>query len=194
MKKIGSVLFLALLLTACMKTAKFLPGEGEAAECYLCGMNEESLMSLYRGRNSIGILCADRFSVLDIYAENEKISWREDSASGENSVRMLFRGESRGTVTVAAKRDRRSSEVRIELGEKDRLNLDDLRGKLCEACMEKFERMQQESGEGLADVFLVDLKTAEVYPLNNSGRFYVGDYLVIVEAEGEKIAVTVTKV
>lgn len=193
MKKIRSILLLMLMLLACMKAARFLPGDGDAAKCFLCGMNEESLMSLYRGRNSLGVLCTDRFSVLDIYAE-ARSPWEGDARSGENSMRMVVRGDSLGMITVAGNHDRGISEVRIELGEKDKLNLNDLQGKLCRACMEKFERMRKESGEGLADVFLVDLKTAEVYSLSESRRFYVGDYFVIVDAEEERIVLVAARV
>lgn len=190
MKKICSVMFLMLILLICMKTAEFLPGEGDAEKCFLCGMNEESMMSLYRGRNSLGILCTDRFSVLDIYAEKRSLG-ENNGGAGENSIRMVFRGDSRGTVTVTGNHARGISEVRIELDEKDKLNLDDLQGKLCEACMEKFERMQEACGKGLADVFLVDLKTAEVYSFSESRRFYVGDYFVIVDVGEGKIELVV---
>lgn len=189
MKKVRSILILMLMLFACINAAGTGADAGADPECFLCGMNEESLMSLYRGRNSLGILCTDRFSVLDIYAGEENA--QESGAHAASRMRMVFRGESRGTVTVTKNLEGGIREVRIELGEKDKLNLDDLRGKLCETCMGKFERMQQESGEDLADVFLVDLMTAEVYPLSASGRFHVGDYFVIVEAGKEKIAVTV---
>lgn len=190
MKRARSILILILMLFACTSMAGTGTDAGADPECFLCGMNEESLMSLYRGRNSLGILCTDRFSVLDIYAGEG--SAEEGSAhAGGSGMRMVFRGESRGTVTVAGSDENGKREVLIELGEKDKLNLNDLRGKLCEACMKKFERMQQENGKGLADVFLVDLTNAEVYPLGKGRSFFVGDYFVIVEAEEEKIAVTV---
>lgn len=190
MKRVRSILILILMLFVCMSMAGTGPDAGADPECFLCGMNEGSLMSLYRGRNSLGILCTDRFSVLDIYA-GEGNAEEGGARAGESGMRMVFRGESRGTVTVAESDENGKCEVFIELGEKDKLNLNDLQGKLCEACTEKFERMQQENGEGLADVFLVDLANAEVYPLGKSRSFFVGDYFVIVAAEEEKIAVTV---
>lgn len=183
-----------------MKNATFLPGEGKSADCFLCGMNEESLMPLYRGRNSLGILCTDRFSVMDVYAEKKK--WWEwmgetgannmrKAASGGNSMRMTIRGERRGTIAIGGNHDRGISEISVELGEDGVLDLDALRGKLCDACMEKFERIQEENGKETADVFLVDLKTAEIYSLSGNRRFYVRDYYVIVEASAEKVEAVV---
>lgn len=193
MKKWISVLVLVILAAGCMKNAAFLPGEGENAECFLCGMNEESLMSLYRGRNSLGILCTDRFSVMDVYA-GKRMWWEQERENGGDRVRMTIRGELRGSVMIGGDHDRGISEISVALGEDDVLHVDELRGKLCEACMEKFERIQKADGKKTADVFLVDLKTAEIYSLSESRRFYVEDYYVIVEAETEKIDVIVVYV
>lgn len=200
MKKWISALVLMIWMAGCMKSAAFLPGEGESADCFLCGMNEESLMSLYRGRDSLGILCTDRFSVMDVYAGKKK--WWErlgaargndmrDAAAGGNSMRMTVRGERQGYIAIAGNHDRGISEISIELGEDDVLDLDALRGKLCDACMEKFERILEENGKETPDVFLVDLKTAEIYSLSGSRRFYVRDYYVIVEATADKIEAVV---
>lgn len=187
MKKFISAFTMIIMLTACMKAAAFLPGE--AADCFLCGWNEESPMSAYRGKNSLGILCTDRFSVSDVYA-GKRSAWGK-GGTGENSMRMTVRGELRGVITIGGNHDRGISEISIELGEKDRLDLEQLQGKLCETCMEKFVQMQEEGEKEQADVFLVDFKNAEIYALDESRRFYAGEYFVIVDVEKEKISVTV---
>lgn len=190
MKRWISVFILIILVTGCVGNASFLPGTGESAGCFLCGMNAESLMSVYRGRNSLGILCTDRFSVVDVYA-GKRSRWDLRSQNSGNSMRMVILGESRGYISVSGEHDRGISEISIELGEDDVLHTEGLKEKLCEACLEKFDQVQAESSGKSADVFLVDLKTAELYSLNESGRFYVGDYYVIVESGAERIEVVV---
>lgn len=190
MRKIFGVIALGVLLFGCMRTAVFLPGEYSSADCYLCGSNEESLMSVYRGRNSLGILCTDRFAVFDIFAPSCD-GWGQRKKESANRIRMIMRGESHGTIMTMGIGDRTAREVDIALEEGDRLSLGDLEGVLCGNCSDLFKRLQADKGELLTDVFLVDFLTAKVYPLDTSRHFFVGDYFVLIDAEECAITVTV---
>ncbi len=193
MKKILGVIALGLLLLGCMRTAVFLPGELSATDCYLCGRNEGSQMAAYRGRNSLGILCTDKFAVFDIFA-SACDGWGRKKKENANRLHMIIRGESHGTIATMGIVDRPAREVDIVLEEGDRLSLGGLEGVLCRECNDFFAQLQAEREEGLADVFLVDFLTAKVYPLDISRHFFVGDYFVIIDAGECMVTVTVVYV
>lgn len=184
MKKIVSVMLSVMLLAFCLVNGDFLVGEKEDKNCFLCGRNEESLMSLYRGRDSLGILCTDIFAISDIFTGQREGTGGRKQKKG-NVTRFVMWDKGHGSVMIEG--GETGATVSIELEEGDVFCPDKLAGKLCGRCAEKFLCLQASAGEALKDVFLVDLKTAEVYSLSEDGNFWVGRYRVSVSITPERI-------
>lgn len=175
------VCFAALL---CEKEA--MASGADPEECMICSTSEKNMFSYYEGMDSLGVIHWNSLSLTDsclVKRENYEIPY----ADGGKNITSF--GENFGTISVEGHFKRRYSEVHIFPEEEDRTEKKFLKNHLCEVCLKKAEIEEMES-EDMRDITfgysLVDFYTGKIYFLpENSGSFFIRDYLVRFEAVTE---------
>ena len=180
-KKIAAeILTVVVILLGCIFSRYVYQKE----RCWLCGSNSSSPMSVYRGRNSLGLLRLNTFDVM----EADAVSVLGDELSGSNEMHITVRGEGYGMVIVQPDHANARTHISIDLGEKDKWDPHIAARRLCRSCFKKVRQIQKECGSSMNDLFLVDLKTAEIYYLEYGRRVRIGEYVIDLERTENRIS------
>ena len=146
--------------------------EIDAKECYLCGNREDSLMSVYGSRDSVGIVHINTMSILESGVRYFDERGRELFGLGDNRMNITFLGKGYGSVIIQGNSDRGYSEISIQITDKDIANLNYVKSKLCQECLDQvcsFCSLQEEYGKkewvGSTGYCLIDFKTRKLYSL-----------------------------
>lgn len=155
------------------------------AECYLCGNHNRSLMSMFRGKDGLGVICVNDWYVMDMQILDL------DGMGGSSFGRMTG---AEGSCSFQTDRNpkRGISEVTVEYGTDSIFNVEKVRGHLCQNCLDQLLEVMDSYGcegeeSGARDVCLVDFETLELYSLQEHYiAHYIRDYYVQVDGSDEE--------
>ena len=162
----------------------------DLAECYLCGNHNRSLMSMFRGRDDLGVICVNDWYVMDMQIRNL------DGMGGGGSGWTVG---AKGACSFRTDRnpERGISEVTVEYGANSIFDVKKVQNHLCQTCLDKLLEVMncyRYEGEesGARDICLVDFQTLELYSLQEHYiSHYIRDYYVQVDGQdGKELEVT----
>ena len=204
---IYSILSIACLLAGCSRTSAEIQESGSQSpvlvqfvssvkpeECYVCGNCENSLVSYYAKRDSVGIIYWNKPSVSDtevrVYEDNGNEIFKQE----HTSMKVRTFGEENGSIAVCGTPERGFSNVTIKYTEKDKINFENVSTLLCQDCLNKvvhFYTDQKNCGGDRAATTgycLIDFTTRQLYTLSDPYRgYYIRDYYVTFDiCEGEE--------
>ena len=161
----------------------------DLAECYLCGNHNRSLMSMFRGRDDLGVICVNDWYVMDMQIRNL------DGMGGGGSG-WTVGAEGACSFQTDRNPERGISEVTVEYGTNSIFDVKKVQEHLCQTCLDKLlEVMDSYGGEGeesgARDVCLVDFQTLELYSLQEHYiSHYIRDYYVQIDGrDGDELEV-----
>ena len=162
----------------------------DLAECYLCGNHNRSLMSMFRGRDDLGVICVNDWYVMDMQIRNL------DGMGGGGSGRTVG-AEEACSFQTDRNPERGISEVTVEYGANSIFDVKKVQNHLCQTCLDKLLEVMncyRYEGEesGARDICLVDFQTLELYSLQEHYiSHYIRDYYVQVDGQdGKELEVT----
>ena len=165
--------------------------------CYLCGNDNRSLMGLFRKYDDLGIICVNKWYVLDMKIRNHDDAGNLTGPQGHINTTYTGTGEGGCFFHARPNSDRGISKVTVSYGENSTLDMKFIRKHLCQDCLDKLMEVMEtygpedESWEP-RDLCLVDFNTLELYSLQgNYSSYYVGDYYVEIDnSKEEELKVT----
>ncbi len=162
----------------------------DLAECYLCGNHNRSLMSMFRGRDDLGVICVNDWYVMDMQIRNL------DGMGGGGSGRTVG-AEEACSFQTDRNPERGISEVTVEYGANSIFDVKKVQNHLCQTCLDKLLEVMDCYGyegeeSGARDICLVDFQTLELYSLQEHYiSHYIRDYYVQVDGQdGKELEVT----
>ena len=162
----------------------------DLAECYLCGNHNRSLMSMFRGRDDLGVICVNDWYVMDMQIRNL------DGMGGGGSGRTVG-AEEACSFQTDRNPERGISEVTVEYGANSIFDVKKVQNHLCQTCLDKLLDVMDCYGyegeeSGARDICLVDFQTLELYSLQEHYiSHYIRDYYVQVDGQdGKELEVT----
>ena len=170
----------------------------EKEKCFICGTPAGGLLDYYYKFDSIGIIHWADLSVADIEIQKFDTNGSENTEVGTTSTRSISFGEKYGSIYNQSWAERRISETKIYLGEKDELDYNLLTNQLCQTCLDKVcEFYEDQVNNGRQEYLettgycLIDFTTKELYTLSEPYRGYsIRDYMVRYDfkeqSDGEK--------
>lgn len=155
-----------------------LEGKDLSTECFLCGNNNNSLMSYYGKFDSIGIVDLQTLNVADSMVRPLNESG-EDTMEEGMSTSLCNYGS--GTMTIYSVPEHGYSEIRIT-EEDNMINYDALRHKLCTKCLHQVQELYEAADRcGSCKAFaLIDFQTRELIGLSEE-TWMKNDYYIHVE-------------
>ena len=162
----------------------------DLAECYLCGNHNRSLMSMFRGRDDLGVICVNDWYVMDMQIRNL------DGMGGGGSG-WTVGAEGACSFHTDRNPERGISEVTVEYGTNSIFDVKKVQDHLCQTCLDKLLEVMDCYGyegeeSGARDICLVDFHTRELYSLQEHYiSHYIRDYYVQVDGQdGKELEVT----
>lgn len=160
------------------------------AECYLCGKHKRSLMSMFRGKDDLGVICVN-----DWYVMNMQI--RDLDGMGGGGFGRMTGAEGACSFRTNRNPKRGISKVTVEYGTDSIFDVEKVRGHLCQNCLDQLLEVMDSYGyeeeiSGARDVCLVDFKTLELYSLQKECivHYIRGYYVQIDGSDEEELEVT----
>ncbi len=161
----------------------------DPAECYLCGNLNRSLMSMFRGRDDLGVICVNDWYVMDMQIRNL------DGMGGGGSGWTVGEEDSCSFQTDRYP-ERGISEITVEYGANSIFDVKKVQGHLCQTCLDKLLEVMDSCGYegeemGAKDICMVDFQTLELYSLQEHYiSHYIRDYYVQIDGrDGEELEV-----
>lgn len=161
----------------------------DTAECYLCGNHNRSLMSMFRGRDDLGVICVNDWYVMDMQIRNL------DGMGGGGSGWTVGEEDSCSFQTDRYP-ERGISEITVEYGANSIFDVKKVQGHLCQTCLDKLLEVMDSCGYegeemGAKDICMVDFQTLELYSLQEHYiSHYIRDYYVQIDGrDGEELEV-----
>lgn len=219
MKKqiIGLMLVLSCLTSGCSfgKSQKMdqleqkeyqldIQSEVKQEDCFVCGNHSESLMPYYGKRDSIGIIHWNSGSIMDTEVRTYDDEGNEIFEQGSNMKSSSF-GKNNGTVMFNTMPIRGISEITVTYKDADEVDLDLLKQRLCQECLEQVLKIyidQKNLGKddhvATIGYCLVDFQTKRLYTLSEPySTYFIRDYHVSYEIKednggtGDKIEIQI---
>jgi len=161
----------------------------DPAECYLCGNLNRSLMSMFRGRDDLGVICVNDWYVMDMQIRNL------DGMGGGGSGWTVGEEDSCSFQTDRYP-ERGISEITVEYGANSIFDVKKVQGHLCQTCLDKLLEVMDSCGYegeemGAKDICMVDFQTLELYSLQEHYiSHYIRDYYVQIDGrDGDELEV-----
>lgn len=154
-------------------------------ECYLCGNHNRSLMSMFRGKDDLGIICVN-----DWYVLNMQIC--DFDGMGGGGTGWIVGAEGACRFRTDRNPERGISKIKVEYGTDSIFDVKKVQSHLCQTCLDKLlEVMDSYSYEGedagARDLCLVDFETLELYSLQEHYiAHYIRDYYVQIDGSKEE--------
>lgn len=164
-------------------------------ECYLCGLNNRSLMGYYRKFDDLGVISLNQWYVLDFQVRNHDEDGNLTEYGGNSSMGFVGTGEGGDVFRTERNSDRGISEITVEPGKDSAFDVKKIQPVLCQDCLDRvMEAMEiyEEEGEQKEpwDICLVDFQTLEVYPLQEHNlSYFIRDYYVRLNHKEEELEV-----
>ena len=162
----------------------------DPAECCLCGNHNRSLMSMFRGRDDLGVICVNDWYVMDMQI-------RDLDGMGGGGSGWTVGAEGACSFQTDRNQERGISEVTVEYGTNSIFDVKKVQNHLCQPCLDKLLEVMDCYGyegeeSGARDICLVDFQTLELYSLQEHYiSHYIRDYHVQVDGrDGEELEVT----
>lgn len=153
--------------------------------CYLCGSNSQSMVGLYRGKDTLGVICVNNW-----YVMNLKLSDSFQESESGNGVDVIYTnlGKKNCSFTVRSDLKQGTAEAEILLGKEKQLNRKKIKKRFCRACQKKILKVVDV--EERHDLVLIDFQTMQLYPL--AEKQMIREYEVEVSMEEKNAADEVT--
>lgn len=171
------------------KTGEFqieVTSEVKPDDCYICGNRDESLMSYYANRDSIGIVHWSRMEIMD--SDVRAYDDNGNELFGQKGIGMSFNsfGDGYGSVSINGTPNRGFTHISVYYEDKDELDLKTAGKFVCQKCLDKaveFYTDQKNSGKdsriATTGYCLVDFLTRELYTLSDPYRgYFIRDYYI----------------
>lgn len=169
MKK-GTILILSIIILLSFSTmvmALSCGGSCKKSGCRLCGISDDTSISMDSTSNGVGIVNFNDFSINTL-----RICDQETDASGYAINIDSSRG-SESSIQIDSNLDRRIAEVTISIQKGSRPFYEKMSRFLCDDCCKIIKR------ENLYDVAFIDCRTRKIYPIeDDTVEFYIGDYAI----------------
>ncbi len=160
--------------------------------CYLCGNNEDGYMSIYRGRNSVGVWNLNTGVIMDISILEFDDSGRTTGFNQSQGMQIANMGEGYGMILLRNEPTDKSCHVDIQLEEKNKNNNLAYQKTLCSRCSERIAEISRiYQNKYISDTYLIDFKTAKIYPMIGDESYSIGDYLIHIRMEKNRIEAVV---
>lgn len=142
--------------------------------CYLCGSNSQSMVGLYRGKDTLGVICVNNWYVMDL-----KLSDSVQKQKSEDGIDVTYTnlGTENCSFTVRSDSKRGRAEAEITLGKEKQLDQKRLKKRFCKECRGKI--LEAVDKEEKQDLVLIDFQTMQLYPLEK--KQIIREYEVSVE-------------
>lgn len=164
----------------------------EENRCFLCGDNEEGYMSIYRGRNSIGVWNLNTGIMMDISILEFDDSGQTTGFNQSQGMQIAAMGEGYGMILLRNEPTDKSCHIDIQLEEKNKKSNLVYQKTLCSKCAARIAEISHIYQSGcISDTYLIDFKTAQIYPVTGEASYIIGDYLANMETGKNGIAVIV---
>lgn len=161
----------------------------DPAECYLCGNLNRSLMSMFRGRDDLGVICVNDWYVMDMQIRNL-------DGMGGGGFGWTVGEEDSCSFQTDRYPERGISEITVEYGANSIFDVKKVQGHLCQTCLDKLLEVMDSCGYegeemGAKDICMVDFQTLELYSLQEHYiSHYIRDYYVQIDGrDGEELEV-----
>lgn len=208
-KILGLVLLLSLVISICVCREKAVKAKAEpkmkvpiaeeirifkgknissikTENCFICSDSENSLISYYAKRDSIGIIHWNSQWISDTGVRAYDDDGNELFGNESMSLMANSFGNGYGSVYIRDMANRGISELSAYFSDTDCVNLEKLSGLLCQNCLDKVAEFycdQKERGNnshiGTTGFSLIDFQTRELYPLSDPYRGYmIRDYYI----------------
>lgn len=158
----------------------------DISTCYLCGLNNESLMGVFQGSDDIGII-----SLLDWYI----VELRLDSYKDSKGSQITYTNTGGTFYSTGGSPSRGMANAEIMLPDTYKLDMNFLAEHLCQKCLDKiteslrYSKWEYEEKK-VIPLCIVDFQTLEIYSLQD---YYAGcmvrDYWINMEYEENEIRV-----
>ena len=109
------------------------------AECYLCGNHNRSLMSMFRGKDDLGVICVN-----DWYVMNMQI--RDLDGMGGSGFGRMTGDEGSCSFQTDRNPNRGISKVTVEYGTDSIFDVEKVRGHLCQTCLDQLLEVMDSYG------------------------------------------------
>lgn len=156
------------------------------ADCFLCGRAEESLMSYYSKKESIGIVHLNGLQISETKVRDFDDDGNELFEQKGLSTTINSFGDGCGSISISGNPNRGYTNIDVSVTDKDEVDFDIVKEKLCQKCLDKIVDFYEDAanyGEtenmGCTGYCLIDFQTKELYRLSEPYRGYtMGDYCV----------------
>lgn len=128
--------------------------------CYLCGSNSQSMVGLYRGKDTLGVICVNNWYVMDLKLSDSV--QKQESEEGTD-VTYTNLGTENCSFTVRSDSKQGRAEAEITLGKQKQLDQKRLKKRFCKECQEKI--LEVVDKEEKQDLVLIDFQMMQLYPL-----------------------------
>lgn len=152
-------------------------------DCFLCGENENALMTYYSTNAEFGIVDLHSFNVSGIEVNDIQRNIQQNTGivTKQNNY-----GKDECSLYVSTYPARRSANICIHYGKNSFLDTDLLCTKICNSCLDKLTESVSDFSLQKAPCFLIDFKTDEYYYLSgDTNNFYIRDYFVHIDNEND---------
>lgn len=174
-KSICAMLFLMILVAGGVWGGLVFRENRVKENCYLCGTNSQSMVGLYRGKDTMGVICVNNWYVMDLRLSDSSVQ----KAESEDGIDVTYTnlGKENCSFIVRSDSKQRTAEAEITLGKEKQLNQKRLKKRFCRECQEKIWKTVD--AEEKQDLVLIDFQTMQLYPLEEKQR--IREYEVSME-------------
>lgn len=154
-------MFILMLLMAAGVWGGLVFRESRIKEnCYLCGSNSQNMVGLYRGKDTLGVICVNNWYVMDLKLSD---SVQKQESEDGTDVTYTNLGKENCSFTVRSDSKQGRAEAEITLGKEKQLDQKRLKKRFCRECREKI--LEAADKEEKQDLVLIDFQTMQLYSL-----------------------------
>lgn len=157
-------------------------------ECYICGDNENSLMSYFRKSGMIGLVCLNTMDISNLDTRAYSDDGTEVLENGTMGIMTSGHGDGECMFHISGMPGRGIFEASVTYDDGGGLDFDKAKQFLCQKCLDKVCEMYKEEMEWsdengrLPEVFIVDFATNELYAIGNHRvGFWIRDFWIRVD-------------
>lgn len=168
------LLSMIILLRSCENS------DNNCRGCWICGNNEESMMSLYNVRDSIGIIHLNTGMIYDTEVRAYDDYGNEIYDLPYLTNYFICLGEGSGCLSIEGHPDEKYSEVSIYFRCNDEIKYGHLSDKYCDKCITRIESLYFDVGNQYIGGFcLIDFRERRIYPLYAAeGTYHIRRYQI----------------
>lgn len=163
-------------------------------ECYLCGLSDKSVMSMFQGFNTIGIIDLHEWNIIDFRLKEYDENGNEIIDSPGSDMVTGNTNNVQYSVYCVPSRGRAEATFTYKDG---KINSSNLVEHLCQGCLDKVTSTlttyaSDEKQAEYVPLCVVDFETLEIYSLQEKNlSYYVRDYWLELERNEHTLSLQV---